>query len=96
MTDFRFRHRVPRSSRRATLRQLGSGWAAVRLPVGGTLASRPLTLLDPFDVRLRTRASGAPLLSPPDGAPGPHERDVVRLSTRRCRAVRTQPARKPS
>ncbi|WP_254609808.1 hypothetical protein [Burkholderia lata] len=78
------------------LRRRGSERVAAMLPAGGALASHPLALLYLLDVPPWTCAPGAPLPSSPDGVPGPHERDAIRRSARRCRAVRAQPARKPS
>ncbi|OXJ26113.1 sulfite dehydrogenase [Burkholderia sp. HI2714] len=82
MTDSRFPPHPPRSSRRAALRRLAGGWAAAMLPARGALASQPLAPLSPLDVPPWTRGPGAPLLSPPYGVPGPHERDVIRRSAR--------------
>ncbi|OXI33342.1 hypothetical protein CFB84_39755 [Burkholderia aenigmatica] len=61
------------------------------LPAGGALASQPPALLYLLDV---PRWTCAP--APPDGVPGPNERDAIRRSARRCRPVHSQPARKPS
>ncbi|CAB3961665.1 MULTISPECIES: hypothetical protein [Burkholderia] len=93
MIDSRLPPRAPRSSWRAALRQLGSGWVAARLPDGGTLVSQPRVPPGLLDVPLSTRVQSLPR---PYGAPKPYQRDVILLGARRCRSVRAQPARKPS
>ena len=73
-----------RSGRRSTAparRLMGGSDAACRRRAGEP-AARPLSAL-PLDVPPWTREPGAPLLSPPYGVPGPHERDVIRRSAAR-------------